>query len=101
MGEAVVEIDDGLVRGSPSLVLAMHLNTQPRSRIPVGGRGLMTRGRVVDQGALPQLAPYLARHTSLKIMPGAGAKHRRAPTCSRNQASDRVIRIGGLRNHAP
>src|SRR5262245_66529663 len=63
----------------------------------------MTKGRVVDQGALPQLAPHLLRLVSLqvKIKPRAGAKHGRAPACARDQAADGVSRIGGLRNHAP
>src|SRR5262245_21510460 len=63
----------------------------------------MSKGRVVDQGALLQLAPHLPRlaRFQVKIKPDAGAEHRRAPTCSRNQATDGVIRIGGLRNHAP
>src|SRR5262249_61263970 len=63
----------------------------------------MTKGRVVDQGALPQLAPHLLRLVSLqvKIKPRAGAKHGRAPACARDQAADGVSRIGGFRNHAP
>src|SRR5262249_46091031 len=107
MGETVVEIDDGLFHGCPSLVLATHLNTPPRSRIPcvpLAGEGSMIRGRGGDQGARsPLLAPHLPRLVSLQvtIKPDAGAKHGRAPAFARDQAPDGGTPNGGMGNPAP
>src|SRR5262249_37976510 len=106
MGEAVVKIDDGLVHGCLSLVLATHLNTAPRSRIPLrsfAGEASVVTGRRLDQGALLYRRAFSAapRKPSGEAKPRAGVEDRSAPACARDQAADEVIRIGGLRNHAP